>query len=532
MIINGYQLVRDPVTVTESRTPQYTEMQVPFGDKIIFDENSVDGSYSFNLILVNDEIEDIKGMIEGYRIIHINFDKFYGFMYVTKFETEWIKMLSNVRYASVSLEGYYSSNMYLKLGHFSSSQKTDFTTEIIEYISLPDEFVNKVSETADFVVPDNTRTDDISYFQDITGDLYFRPDPEIFKDGCIRVYNDPTTTTTNNQVFNDTNEDCVLTVDTGLYKYKFLNNCATLVANVYDPSGTRVTYIADSIDNCLGVDKKLKYNPFCTEVKANHTTYRFKPNREYYELIGNTTHVYFQSRDIYISCKPTCDVGSYELTTASPTTIMQDIRIAAGTPSYSIDYLYSPGYVGYREGKTSQYKFTTETRRHPKQGFYADSERIFHGLTEYDPIVIEWDDWDSSTGYTHGTNGATYNGLANYMETSTNGSYCSKALTLDEGSYDIFAMLRTNTHTFSLTIDSTVEYTAPPFSNTMANNVYLGNYDLDGTHTFKITDISGTSGLNFHIYEMIIMPTNLGTGTPWEQICSAFLDTYEAYEMY
>lgn len=529
MIINGYQLVRDPVTVTESRTPQYTEMQVPFGDKIIFDGNSVDGSYSFNLILVNDEIEDIKGMIEGYRIIHINFDKFYGFMYVTKFETEWIKMLSNVRYASVSLEGYYSSNMYLKLGHFSSSQKTDFTTEIIEYISLPDEFVNKVSETADFVVSDNTRTDDISYFQDITGDLYFRPDPEIFKDGCIRVYNDPTTTTTNNRVFNDTNEDCVLTVDTGLYKYKFLNNNATLVANVYDPSGTNVTYIADSIDNCLGVDKKLKYNPFCTEVKANHTTYRFKPNREYYELIGNTTYVYFESRDIYIPCKPTCDVGSYELTTASPTTIMQDIRIASGTPPYTINYLYSPGYVGYREGKTSQYQFTTETRRHPKQGFYADSERIFHGLTEYDPTVIEYDDWDSSTGYSN-ISGTSYNGLTTGKSTNTIGNYCSKSITLDEGSYDVFAMLRTSTDSFKFTIDTTDEYSGTCTSS-YACNVYLGNYDLSsGSHTFKLTKTTGTS--NFHIYELIIMPTNLGTGTPWEQICSAFLDTNEAYEMY
>jgi len=186
MKINTYQLTYDPMGLSESYTPDFSEQQVPFGDNIVYDKHSVMVEYSFDMVLLNDEINDITGMLEQSRLCHMDFDEMHGFFYVKKFDKTWVKMIDDVRIASYTVDGYYLGHRpYLKLSWFHNHHKTDYAVPVLNETLVPVDYVSRISQQASYEL---WGTDGgLYYFDSPPGKIKFKADDDIFMNGCIHA---------------------------------------------------------------------------------------------------------------------------------------------------------------------------------------------------------------------------------------------------------------------------------------------------------------------------------------------------------
>ena len=95
MKINGYELHYTFESMEDNITPDSSTLKVPYKDSIIYDENTVDAPVTLSGMLLNDEVEDIIGMIKLSRMMHLDYQDYVGFFYVTRFTRTWVKYMEN-----------------------------------------------------------------------------------------------------------------------------------------------------------------------------------------------------------------------------------------------------------------------------------------------------------------------------------------------------------------------------------------------------------------------------------------------------
>ena len=543
MKINGYTLTYEPESLENTNTSLYGELQVPFGDHVIMDMGGTTSQYSFDIILKDDEIRDIRGMIDGYKLIYLEFGDVEGFFYVTQFDMNWIKKMANYELVSFKVSGYLGKgDIYLKLAHFSDNQKTDYTTPDVEYICVPEYYTSKVSETRDYEVTLTTSSGKhLSYYIDQDLDVYFKASNNIFTEGLLKIWKG------GRRIYGNDNSDGEIIIDTNLHTYTFPHNNASYVFTVKDYQGNVVDTISDTLNSVLGDDTYISNSPFRTTLKANHTKYLFKPNRNYIELLKSPNNIGHTPKVYNFVTKPNVTIGTRHLTTLNPATLMVDTGLAAGTPPTTISYINSPGFVKYTTGGNGSIcSFSTQINTHPLSGFYANTERNYLLHTSTVPIFINSADWTSSE-FTARTDGATYNGVTNYMSSATANATLTKTIAAKglgpSGYYDIYLMASNYdtcpAGTYQFLLDSVVKASTSQLtwttSDTKANFVYLGNHLLPASaaHTFQIQLKTGKLAI---FYLMLYPSTNYYSSdyrrTPYENICSAFMDTNEAFEVY
>lgn len=537
MKINNYTLTYDPQSMEQTNTSLYSELQVPFGDNILLDMGGTSKKYDMDVILVDDEIRDIRGMIDGYKLIYIEFGDVEGFFYVTQFDLSWIKKSSKQEFASFKMSGYLSESSYLKIGSFSDNQKTDFDLTQTELISLPEYYVSKVSETSDYEITNTTQSGKhLLYFLDPEFDIKFKADKSLIKDGNIRV------TKNGIRIYENDKSNYDMVVDTNLNTYTSLYNNASYILECKDYGGNNVYYLSDGLNSVLGTDTHISINPFRTTLKINHTTFLIKPNRNFIEILKSPQNITHTTKNIGFASKPDVAVGTKQLTTTTPAPLMFDRSIAAGTPPTEVIHTHSPLFVKHTLGDTSILgTFTTQANSHPYNGFYNGTERNYLLTSNTVPqFITSW----TSSGFTSRTDGATYNGITNYMSSSTANSTLTSTLTVPyTGYYDIYIMASNyNTcpiGTYEFYIDSVLKVGTAnlrwAITDTKANFVYLGNYFLNtggNPHSFQIKLKTGKLGVFYLMaYPTNAFYTNESRKPPYEQIGTTFMDTNECYEV-
>lgn len=531
MKINNYTLTYDPQSMEQSNTSLYSELQVPFGDNILLDMGGTSKKYDMDVILVDDEIRDIRGMIDGYKLIYIEFGDVEGFFYVTQFDLSWIKKSSKQEFASFKMSGYLSESSYLKIGSFSDNQKTDFDLTQTELISLPEYYVSKVSETSDYEITNTTQSGKhLLYFLDPEFDIKFKADKSLIKDGNIRV------TKNGLRIYENDKSNYDMVVDTNLNTYTSLYNNASYILECKDYGGNNVYYLSDGLNSVLGTDTYISINPFRTTLKINHTTFLIKPNRDFIEILKTPQNITHTTKNIGVAINPDVAVGTKQLTTTTPAPLMFDRNLAGGTPPIELIHTHTPLFGKFTINDTSLMgTFTTQANTQPYNGFYNNTERNYIMHNRYPAIYSPASGW-TLTNFTARTDGSVYNGIANYVSSSTANATTSKAITTLAGDYDVYVMSSNYdtcpVGTYEFYIDSVLEVGTSELSwtvsDTKANFVYLGNYTLTAaSHTFGFKLISGKLGL----FYLVLVPTSLGLGCAYENACSAFMDTNECYEV-
>jgi hypothetical protein len=544
MKINGYQLVYEPDALEKTNASLFSELQVPFGDHVIMDMGGTTSQYSFNLILKDDEIEDISGMINGYKLIYLEYGDIEGFFYVTQFDMNWVKNMDNYKIVSFKVSGYLANgDIYLKLAHFSDKQKTDYTTADNEYICIPEYYTSKPSEARDYEVTITTSGKHLSYYINQDLDVFFKASNNIFTEGLLKIWKN------GKRLYGNSNVDGEIIVDTNLHTYTFPHNNATYTFTVKDYQANVVDTISDTLNYVNGDDTHISNSPFRTTLKANHTKYLFKPNKNYIEILKTPNDISHTAKVYNFVTKPNVTIGTRHLTTLDPATLMVDTSIAAGTPPTTISYINGPGWVKYTSGNTATFTFTTQINTHPLSGFYGNTERNYIGHcfpSQLSPIFINTGDWTSS-GFTARTDGATYEGVTNYMSSETANATLTKTIAAQglgpTGYFDIYMMASNYgtcpAGTYEFYVDAVLKGTTSQLNwtaaDTKANFVYLGNHFLNtsSAHTFQLKLKTGKIG----VFYLMLYPSTRSypiefKRTPYEEICSAFMDTNEAYEVY
>jgi len=538
MKINGYTLTYEPDGFEDTNTPLYSELQVPFGDHVLMDMGGTTSQYSFNLILKDNEIKDIIGMIDGYKLVYIEYGDLEGFFYVTQFDRNWVKNMTNYKLVSFKVTGYMGTgDIYLKLGHFSDSQKTDYTTEELEYICIPEYYTSKPSETRDFEITTTTSTGKhLSYYINQTQDLLFKASNNILTDGCLKLFKNGV------RIYGNDNSDGEIIVDTNLNTYIYPHNNATYVFTVKDYQGTVVDTISDGLNSVNGDDTYILSNPFRTVLKANHTKYIYKPNRNWFEIQKTPQDITHTPKTIALATKPNVTIGTRHLTTLDPATLMVDTTIAGGTPPTTLSYLNSPGFIKYSSGDINSIcTFTTQINTQPLSGFYAHTGRNYMLHTSILPQFIVSSDW-TKVNFTDRTNGATYNGVANYVSSATVDATLTKTLAPSlSGIYDIYLMASNYdtcpAGTYEFYIDGVLKGTTSQLSwttsDTKANFIYLGTHSLSTSgKEFKIKLKTGKIGVFYMVMFLNSKYADVGIPkAPYQNICSAFMDTNESFEV-
>ena len=539
MKINGYTLTYEPESLENTNTSLYGELQVPFGDHVIMDMGGTTSQHSFDIILKDDEIRDIKGMIDGYKLIYLEFGDVEGFFYVTQFDMNWIKKMTNYELVSFKVTGYLANgDIYLKLAHFSDNQKTDYTTTDIEYICIPEYYTSKPSSARDFEVTATTSSGKhLSYYINQDLDVYFKASNNIFTEGLLKLWK------SGKRLYGNDNSDGEIIIDTNLHKYTFPHNNATHVFTVKDYQGNIVDTISDTLNYVNGDDTYISNSPFRTTLKANHTKYLFKPNRNYIELLKSPNNIGHTPKVYNFVTKPNVTIGTRHLTTLDPATLMVDTTLAAGTVPTYLSYINSPGWVKYSTGDYGSIcTFSTQINTHPRNGFASNTERNYLLHTTIIPQFILSGDWTSS-GFTARTDGATYNGVTNYMSSATANATLTKTITpAISGTYDIYIMASNYdtcpAGTYEFYIDSVLKGTTSQLiwttGDTKANFIYLGEHSLSTSgKEFKIKLISGKIGVFYLVMFLNSKYGDVGIPkSPYQNICSAFMDTNEAFEVY
>jgi len=540
MKINGYTLTYEPDGFEDTNTPLYSELQVPFGDHVLMDMGGTTSQYSFNIILKDNEIKDIVGMIDGYKLVYIEYGDLEGFFYVTQFDRNWVKNMTNYKLVSFKVTGYMGSgDSYLKLGHFSDNQKTDYTLTQTEIVSLPAYYVSKVSEAYDYQITTTTNTGKyINYYIAPDMDITFKASNDILSNGCIKVYKN------GNRIYGNTNVDGEIIIDTNLYKYTVLDNNASYVMSVKDYTGTVVGYISDTLNSVKGADTYISINPFRTVLKVNHTKYIFKVNKPYVEITKSPNYISPTLSNRAYALKPNTTIGTRHLTTIGVATLCRDTTIGAGTPPSGLNHVLSPGFIKHTGTDTiTRTTFTTQMNINGPNGFTENTERNFLLHSTVVPQYIVSTDW-TKINFSDRTDGATYNGLTNYVSSSTADATITAPLNIPfTGYYDIYLMASNYdtcpAGTYEFYINTVLKGTTSQLSwttsDTKANFVYLGNhvfYASANPQSFQIKLKTGKIG----VFYLVAIPTNnyyLNVNrTPYEYVCSAFMDTNESFEVY
>lgn len=500
MKINNYQLVYDPEGLDEEVEISYNELDIPFGDRIVFDGDRVVQKHTFDLFLKDNEIKDVIGMIKGSRLIYIDYKEFLGWFYITNYTLTWVKNMDGYKIASYSIEGYYLGQVYLKLGHFSNGSVRDYDLSHPEVVSLHSTYCTKISDTTP-----TTTEGSINQYLNPTSAIYFKGNSSLMKDGLITCKKG-TTPIYQHELFGQD-----WTIDNQLKKLVIKYNDANKIFEFKNSAGTLITTISDNLNYLVDGDVQLKYGPFRSNIKGNHSNVICKAHQPYIEFEKTPSPLIFDTKRFAISIKPSINVGTLTPTTSNPQTIILD-RSIGGTVPTTLQNQNSPGFLFTDYNDTNPYYLFSDCMQTMyTNGFYPNTSRNFLGNSvnstiKYSPVA----DW-STGGMSLQTDGASYYGLANYYYSSTNGNYVEVTINMPyTGYYDIYLMCMNGVATGSLDffIDTVSKGTFNmATSYHYAQYLYLGNYSLaSGNRVFKVQNSSSATHLG--LWYMLLVPTH------------------------
>jgi len=522
--INGYTLTYGPQTMEETNNVDMVELQVPYGDKVIVDGGSIQQEVTFEVTLRDEEINDIKGMIEAYRLIHIDFGDYYGWFYVKKFDISWIKYLNGHKIATYSMGGYYIGDNYLSCSWFSGYQETDFNLTKPTIVYLPNTYVSKETLAEDYV------RGLLDVYLDPVGDLKFKANPNIFANGCNTLY------TNKGVVYYNTKDWSVLGIDNKSLRVEAQYDDFASICEINDISGNTYTSITDNLDDLGYSDVILKHGAFKSVLTLNHCKIIVDAFKDHVEIIPGPQALTLDDTDITVVSKTTDSYGTQTPTIDEPQSVLIDSRIGANTPEY-VDFTQSPGYIHFDTTSSRCYCLvSTQTTTQPRNGILGYTERNYVLVSDVVPIYGSVSDWALVGSWTAQTDGNTYDGPADYVYTTSNAAHATITKTISNpGFYDIYVVASNQSASVSTewkfyldTVDQGTITTTT--SQQHAQIVYMGNHDLDsGSHTFKVapTIVGG-----LRLWYLLLVPTDLDSGDSLDKNIRAVMkDTRMAFEV-
>jgi hypothetical protein len=300
---------------------------------------------------------------------------------------------------------------------------------------------------------------------------------------------------------------------------------------VYNSSGVFLGHVMDGINSLEDEDINIKPHPFNPKLKLNHSTFRLELNRNYMELQSPSVVRIDQKRFIVPSkmYNPDTHYGGMFNTTNSPQPLFID-RLVPMVPG-QLNYKFSPGFSHFTPGETIRLTtFTTDKSYHPNDGFNPNTMRNYLMFSNVTHIFSDYNEWTKSGTWDPQTNGNSYNGIPNYINSNVAGSYVqvTKNLNYYSGSdgYDFYLLARNlnnSDSSFKFYIDGVDKGTVNFVYANSGNNccgIYLGDLvPTTPSHTFKIQVVSGNIGL---FYILMVPQFDWSFGTPLNDLKQSY----------
>lgn len=540
MRINGYEVRYGVTNLDTSYSPDAQITKIPYKDRIISDEQTFDQTFSFELVLANEEIDAVTGMLQMSRIIHLDYSTLNGFFYVTGWEESWIKDMpqNNLRLVTYKVDGYYlGKSRYVNINYFSNYQRTDWPLECPSLVTLVSEDVDRINQTPDYLRFGHTG--EVMVFKDPTSRIYFRALPSSLIDtmqlwdGEERLYKD--------RDYYNSDDDVYLINPLIKAKVNFEDPNSVITFSGFCDDYCSISHPSNDIDYTdidftLGVDE--------SNIRIDFTNYRMRYGANFVEILKTPQEVGWVPKRFSISTNPNEEYGYMEPSTTNPCTMFMDRSIGSNSPT-QLQYASDPGFIQWNpEDNVSTVSATSIQQIHPCDGFYADTERNYIAFIPTAPIYL--DSWDCQYSgpnvrdQNYFWDGQRFNGSPHYTafswQTADISAYQSVHF-YETGTYNIFCMVRnpslSTPATFKLLIGGVDQGTVTvPADNT----TYIVNLtDMDGLEItegdnvdVRFTLKSGT--VNFHY--LVLVPTRLSNrDSPYETVRSIFNDVRQNIEI-
>lgn len=537
MEINGYEIRFDPIGLDETWELQSDVKDVPYGDVVIYDKVESRSGYTFDLVLVNDEIESIVGMISRYHLIHILYKHFDGWFFVTSIEESWMKDIEGMRLISFKVSGLYIGNHHLTVGTYQMYQKTDF--DLIPFTNVripPTSYTSKITPTTS-ISTSGTRGD-LPTFVDEDNLIHFMATRDIFYTGL-----NITTLSSGKQIFTTQSPTENVNIDNGIINISsIVGTPSSNSLKIYDSSSTEVVSLTTTDMDCENNERTVSPGQFKTTLRQRYAEYTAKYGMHHIRIDTPVEDITVPTRRLIIPIAPDVEPGAGYLHTDDPTGFPIDTS-GYNVSGQDIRNLHSPGHLYYDPtSPTTSYilscPFLQERTRYQ---IPASDEPWYIGRCTPELIFGDFDSWTKSSGtWNEYTNGNTYYGPTNYWQgdssSATNTMYKNISLPTN-GIYDVW--LLASRLSIGVDVGFTLDINSGGFSetgtlpvsySTTASWIYFGAYSLSsGSNLFTLSVPQSIGG---RFYEYLIIPRSGSEGdSSYEVMMDAIGDMNTSFEI-
>ncbi len=537
MEINGYALRYDPIGLDEDYEIEHDPQHIPYGETVIYDMGKTRMAYSFDMVLIGDEIEAIIGMITSYHLIHLNYKHLDGWFFVTNLTKSWIKDYNTHRLISFKVGGLYIGNHNLTVGTYQMYQKTDF--DLIPFTNVripPTSYTSKTIPTTSMTTS-GTRGD-LPTFIDEDSLIHFMATNDIFYTGL-----NITTLSSGKQIFTTQSPTENVNIDNGIISISsIVGTPSSNSLKIYDSSSTEVVSLTTADMDCENNERVVTPGQFKTKIRQRYTEYTTKYGTHHIRIDAPVEAITVPTRRLIIPIAPDVEPGAGYLHTSDPTGFPIDTN-GYNVSGQDIRNLHSPGHLYYDPtNPTTSYilacPFLQERTRYQ---IPASDEPWYVGRCTPELIFGDFDSWTKSSGtWNEYTNGNTYYGPTNYWQGDSSGATNTmyKNITLPtSGIYDIWLLasrLSVGVDVgFTLDINSggfSETGTLPVAYSTTASWIYFGAYSLSsGSNLFTLSVPQSIGG---RFYEYLIIPRSGSEGdSAYEVMMDATGDMSTSFEI-
>lgn len=541
MKINGYELHYTFESMEDNITPDSSTLKVPYKDRIIYDENTVDAPVTLSGMLLNDEVEDIIGMIKLSRMMHLDYQDYVGFFYVTRFTRTWVKYMENgYKVSGFDIEGYFMNQNYFNLSWFSNYQKNDWDFDEPVIIGITEDVAEKMPDES--VYRRFGFDDEIIMFEEPDHNIRFRGMPTLFSDAMMfydgekRIYNMP------GKFKYDT-----VSVQNPLLEFKIYKDDEEKILGI---SGFCDDYgfLTDNVNNITDDDISITPDPFETKFTINHTEFKTRYCSNFLEVGSSWSTINFLLKRFTIATHSHMDEGSLFSPEEDPNPILIDRDI---TPDYvpeKCNYQYDPGFIHWSPEENVSCVSVTNTKCiQPGTGFYPKTGRNYLAFTPTCPVYIDATKMHRvvPSNWSTVSNGYDYYGTKYYIQTSNVGARLQYQTLFPTGvedyevEYQIYGLIRNRSQYtsagFDLKIDGEVISSASvPKTGSVGNCKHIllspptNTIIRSGEHE---VEIETTSGYNIFHYLLFVPTVSVNDDTPYSSVRQVLNDVNVAFEI-